>query len=909
MVLPQWIGGVSNDVTDDLNWSAELAGDGSDWVSFGFSSNYTPSIPATGVALTNIYFNSERGAYTFSGNAEVGSQLLLWGNVILESPGDVTFDSKITVLLTPGSHEISVADYSTVWMNGVVADAEGAASVTKTGYGALVLSGSNTFTGGLSLSSGTLLVGNNSALGTGTLKAYADASLGVTEGGSFTLANTIDLDCSGGSLTINLGCNDSLTLTGVISGNAGLVQTGGTLTLAGANIFQGGVTVQSGAKLQLGGSSTTETIEDGEYSYEEITTSPVGFNDLKLENGSTLALASAGSYNLHNDIDLDCFDGSVKIDTGAGSLSLYGYISGSAGLVKKGSGTLALYDGHNDFSGGVTVKQGTLLLGASSQEWEMEMFSEGGDEETSYASSPVGTGTLKMEAGTTLGLVNDASYLLHNDIDLGCFDGTVTINTGAGDLTLLGYIYGTAGITKTGSGTLTLEHSNEFDGDFVVSNGNVDVNDGMALGYGALVFDTTNEVEVNFNSDEPVIHGLSGNNPNATLNLNGNEYPAGLIVYQSGTSSFAGHIAGDGYLYLTGGGNLTLSGQSTFTDGVDIDGGTTLTLGSSTMATAGVINSGPIGTGTLYMYEGATLSSFGEGITLLNNIVFDGNAESAYYFDIASGQKLTIGDGTLGIISGTGELDKTGLGTLTLNSANTYSGDTLISAGVLEVGNAAALGTGGKVTLDGGALKLINGVTNVTGVTIDFGMTNGGTLSGNWTFNTLQTFGAGVTLAPGNSPGTMTFGAGYAPTGGVTTEFEFASAFGTPGTDWDVISVTGALDLTSISTGNRYNLELISLDGNNTQNMPISGLVATSWVIFKTTTGVTLPGGVLAGDIGTLFNIDSSRFYGGGIFDLMISGNDIVLNFTPVPEPSTYALMALGTALTGLAAWRKRRRA
>ena len=63
-----------------------------------------------------------------------------------------------------------------------------------------------------------------------------------------------------------------------------------------------------------------------------------------------------------------------------------------------------------------------------------------------------------------------------------------------------------------------------------------------------------------------------------------------------------------------------------------------------------------------------------------------------------------------------------------------------------------------------------------------------------------------------------------------------------------------------------------------------------------------------------LFNVDTSGFLtdvgtGTGIFSLTADTYSIYLNFTPVPEPSTYALMALGLMGTGLAAWRKRRRA
>jgi hypothetical protein len=101
-----------------------------------------------------------------------------------------------------------------------------------------------------------------------------------------------------------------------------------------------------------------------------------------------------------------------------------------------------------------------------------------------------------------------------------------------------------------------------------------------------------------------------------------------------------------------------------------------------------------------------------------------------------------------------------------------------------------------------------------------------------------------------------------------------------------------------------YHLQLVSLDGSNVANQMIAGLTGpTSWTIFQAT---TITGFV---SDGSQFSIDQSQFLGGGIFSLTQSGTNLVLNFTPVPEPSTYALMALGLGATGLAAWRKRRRA
>lgn len=136
---------------------------------------------------------------------------------------------------------------------------------------------------------------------------------------------------------------------------------------------------------------------------------------------------------------------------------------------------------------------------------------------------------------------------------------------------------------------------------------------------------------------------------------------------------------------------------------------------------------------------------------------------------------------------------------------------------------------------------------------------------------------------------------------GVSSVFESRAPTGTAGSDWDLINVSGgSLDLSSLTAGG-YTLQLVSLDGSNTQGAPISGLTGpTSWTIFQSTS--------LTGFNPNLFSFDTSQFYGSGFFSVSQSGNNLLLNFTPVPEPSTYALMALGLGLVGLAAWRKSRR-
>jgi hypothetical protein len=71
-----------------------------------------------------------------------------------------------------------------------------------------------------------------------------------------------------------------------------------------------------------------------------------------------------------------------------------------------------------------------------------------------------------------------------------------------------------------------------------------------------------------------------------------------------------------------------------------------------------------------------------------------------------------------------------------------------------------------------------------------------------------------------------------------------------------------------------------------------------------------LSAGTVSGFNASDFTINDSSFtnsIGIGGFFVSASGSDIFLNFTPIPEPSTWALMAAGVAALGFAGWRRRR--
>jgi len=332
------------------------------------------------------------------------------------------------------------------------------------------------------------------------------------------------------------------------------------------------------------------------------------------------------------------------------------------------------------------------------------------------------------------------------------------------------------------------------------------------------------------------------------------------------------------------------------------------------------------------------------GRTLLNqssnlDVKFDGNIE----IGSSSNEVVAFGgagnfriDGSIknsGIA--TRGLQKTGDGTLTLaGSANNYNGSTLVDRGTVSLLGSLTgstnvnVGTSGTVstasatrtataTLDvkSGASLLNNSTTTVysggnlivNGTAGAVVLESNGLLGGSGTVGTV-TLKSGSLLTPGNSPGTLT-AASSSWAAGSTYEWQIDNAAGTAGTNWDLFSVVGALDLSALSSTAQMNLVLESLSIAN-----YSTASSYTWVIAQA--GSFIGTGLADGtDVTSLFNINTADFNGGSAANLPNGGFQVVtgtegslrtLNLMAIPEPSTGSLMMFG--LSGLVLTRLLRR-
>ncbi|WP_313516544.1 autotransporter-associated beta strand repeat-containing protein [Pseudomonas sp.] len=506
----------------------------------------------------------------------------------------------------------------------------GSGALSKYGDGTLVLAGANSYSGGTQLFDGTLVVGDAAALGSGSLAIRGDATL--DSGSAVTLSNLVQLDED-----LTIAGSSALTLDGVVQGNGRFIKRGSsTLTLNGNNTYGSGTWLEQGT-LVLGNANA------------------LGSGDLMAAQGTAIDTSTA--MTLGNSIELlgsVTFLGSNDLTLGGAVAEGEGALVGAGRLIKSGNASLIL-NGDNRFTGGTELNAGTLILGSN---------------------TALGNGTLSTAAGTTL--ESNKLVRIVNQIGLG---GLLTIS-GNNELILAGQLAGSGGLLKTGSGSLTLESANTYQGDTELNAGTLVLGDDSALGStgvlrvsGAGTLQSTRDVNLANAIDLGALLSLSGDHA-ITLN---------------------GIVSGSGGLRSTGNGSLILNAANTYSGGTELNDGA-LILGNA--QALGAANS------TLTVSGAASLDN-SQALSITQNIQLDAP------LTVSGSNQLTLS----GDIDGNGSLIKDGLATLILTGSNGHA-DTRLQAGSLILGSAQSLGDHLSVT-GNSSLDTLQAMTLAQGIELD----------------------------------------------------------------------------------------------------------------------------------------------------------------------------------------------
>jgi autotransporter-associated beta strand protein len=629
-------------------------------------------------------------------------------------------------------------------------------------------------------------------------------------------------------------------------------------------------------------------------------------------------------------------NGTINVNT-TGTFAVSGELflgdsTGSQGALNLESGTMTvnnkIFIGNNRGTGTMTMSGGTLTK-------------TGGDQ--TFVGRDNGTGTLTQSGGTVS--LNHDFYVGQGGGGNGTLNvsGSSVLNTGrdfvigreggTGSLNMTG---GT--ITKTGDEKMIVGHNNGV-GTVVHSGGTINVNQNELYignensgargtytlsGTGAL--NVANEVVVGRESGTGILNVDGGT---MTTTGNGNMYVGrrngtgtlnqtdGTIVVNKefGVGTRDDNKIGTGTYNLSGGSiavanNFFVGKEQGASGTMEMTGGTlgtseSLRIGhnqatgvfTQSGGTVNVQNEVYIGrdnaTGTLNLNGGTLMTKKLEGGNGSATVNFNGGVLKAkenqdnliQNLDVANvqsgGAKINSNGfnvATSQALTGTGGLEKLGAGSLTLSANNTYAGTTTVSEGLLKVN-----GSVGSVTVS-----------------------SGGSLGGSGTTGSLLVNG---TLTPGNSPGTLNTGSQTWFNGG-NYNWQIFDAAGSAGSGYDLLNISGSLDLSNLTAGgfgiNMWSLSGINPDVNgNATNFNAANNY--SWILAQAAAGIT-------GFEATDFSIFTSANNGAagfsntfdGALSIAVAGNNLVLNYQAVPEPSSVALTLLGLVST-LALARRRR--
>ena len=792
--------------------------------------------------------------------------------------------------------------------------------IIKKGEGTLFLTQRNTFAGGMTIEAGRVIsnAGNASAsaYGTGKIVVESGATLEFQQSNQLGYGASApnDITIRGTWIPSNYTHIKNVTLEGGViekeygysDGGSGLdfgTRTG-KFTSTGDSVVKARFNINSGATVTFDVQSDTLTV-DGEIKSNGGFTK-TGAGTMKLTAGNT-------------------YIGATNVNAGTLITTSSGTLASSAVNVASGA---TYVDGSNFITSAVNINGGTLTIGETSATSRIvigDFAVTNGTVNFDFNSASVDYNFDNLSTGAatlTSGIINvtfnnddentwwtnvtDSGYALINasamTVDLNNFQ--LFVNSEESQQWYLDTADNALVLKKLGSEPPTpTDYYYQAQDDLDKEKWTIDGTDKKGI-----KFTSGDQNEVTYDKEVQ----MNADAPNGTIEV-GDERNLTL----------SGNVSGDKNLEKTGKGTLTLSNENTYS------GPTTVTDGTLDLTAKNAISNSSSVENNAAITMGADQS--------LNNLSGTGTIDNG-------GKALTLNNTAAtefsGVISGNGSLTKSGTETLTLSGDNTYTGKTTVSEGTLALTEQNAISNSssvsveenGKVTM--GADQSFNNLSgngtidnggndltlNNTAETLFSGAVSGNgnvTKTGAGTLKILSTDGqfapenftveagkldfkgkyngdlivkTGTTFSPGNSVGDLTVYGNVIIETGATGLFEFSAYNEDPALQqFDTLAIDGA--------------GAFVIDENSIIKLYFENNDADLWA----TEGAEYQ---LVSDAD--FNVNVMPTLGNyqGWFDLIGKGDGLYLvglgapESTGVPEPSTWALLALGAA--GLLFWRKR---
>ena len=785
----------------DSNWSL-----GSNWKTGSAATNTTGVAYFTNTITAARTVNLDVSPWTINGLTFTNSGAFGWAI------------TNGTLNLAGATPTITVNASSTATVQSAVSGANG---LKMAGNGLLILSGSNTFTGGVTIGTGNSTLSKLVLGGANALNSTPGSENAVTLNceytcGLFLNGNSVSLSSltggdghwvrnnSGTAATLTVG--NSLNLDSPFVGSLSDSQTGvggGALTVVkmGSGImtltygkFSGGLFIKAGV-LSTGGNNAENTVFGagaitlGDSTVGQDATLKLAKGGLTCTNSITIdAGAGARTIVAAYATDVSTFSGAIVLNTNltvqttnnvtSPTLVLSGALSGTGSLILNDVSTAGgiTLSGTNTYTGATTIQAGRVTI----------------------------TGSGKLGNGNYPGVISNNGALIYNssaDQALGGISGSGSLTVSAGMLGCTGTISGPVSVTAVGSlapslgtggsNTLTLASS-------------LTLNSGSRLNFALSSSTATND-------QIKITGGLTLNGPNyITLSFPGGTAPVGtytLMTYAS--TNGAGSLVLDATypnaalsydntkVTLTVSGGSTSAG-STLTWKGNVDGNwDTSTLNWTNMAGSAVTYSD----GQAVKFD---QNASGFNVTGTVSVV---SPDSVTISNVANAYTIRAN------IGGSGYLVKNGSGTATLTGTNSYTGFTTIGAGTLTIGGAGQLGGGayaGVITHNGVGLNFASSAPNTL---------SGGITAGSGSVAPVTSSGTGLlTLSGVNSISTLTISTGttvIANTTSLSDKIAIGSVAGSPVTLIISNGTVTSVNACSIGSAAGQNSNLVVVTGSN----------------------------------------------------------------------------------------------